>query len=160
MPNDEQALDSATDWVAEHTRHYVETDGAEGHLWRGVPTLVLTTTGRRSGKPRRNALIYGRDDANYVVVASKGGADNHPPLVLEPQRRSQRPLPGRRRQAARPRPIRLSRGKSPPLAPHGRHLARLQRLQSQNQPRHPRRHPRARLICHARAPSEASVPSA
>lgn len=41
MPADEEPLDSATQWVADHTRRYVETDGAEGHLWRGVPTLVL-----------------------------------------------------------------------------------------------------------------------
>ena len=78
MPPLDQPLDSASEWVAEHTRRYVETDGAEGHLWRGVPTLVLTTTGRRSGRARRNALIYGRDGGNYVVVASKGGADAHP----------------------------------------------------------------------------------
>jgi deazaflavin-dependent oxidoreductase (nitroreductase family) len=75
---DEEPLDSARDWVAEHTRRYVETDGAEGHLWRGYPTLVLTTRGRRSGRLRRNALIYGKDGNNYVVVASKGGAPTHP----------------------------------------------------------------------------------
>ncbi|HVA26155.1 MAG TPA: nitroreductase family deazaflavin-dependent oxidoreductase [Chloroflexota bacterium] len=78
MTPDEEPVDSASDWVAEHTRRYVETDGAEGHLWRGVPTLVLTTRGRRSGRARRNALIYGRDGDKYVVVASKGGADMNP----------------------------------------------------------------------------------
>lgn len=78
MSLDEEPLDSASDWVAEHTRRYVETNGEDGHFWRGIPTLVLTTMGRRSGKPRRNALIYGRDGDNYVVVASKGGADTHP----------------------------------------------------------------------------------
>jgi deazaflavin-dependent oxidoreductase (nitroreductase family) len=78
MTPEEEPLDSATDWVAEHTRRYVETNGEEGHLWRGVPTLVLTTRGRRSGKLRRNALIYGRDGDNYVIVASKGGAATHP----------------------------------------------------------------------------------
>jgi deazaflavin-dependent oxidoreductase (nitroreductase family) len=72
-------LDSALDWVADHTRRYVESDGADGHLWNGVPTLVLTTTGRRSGQPRRNALIYGRDGDDYLVVASRGG-DDHDPL--------------------------------------------------------------------------------
>jgi deazaflavin-dependent oxidoreductase (nitroreductase family) len=71
-------LDSALPWVADHTRRYVETDGADGHVWNGVPTLVLTTTGRRSGQPRRNALIYGRDGDDYVVVASRGGDDHHP----------------------------------------------------------------------------------
>ena len=56
----------------------METNGQDGHLWRGVPTLILTTKGRRSGRARRNALIYGRDGDKYVVVASKGGADVHP----------------------------------------------------------------------------------
>lgn len=75
---EEQVLDSASEWVAEHTRRYVETNGEDGHIWRGVKTLVLTTTGRRSGKLRRNALIYGRDGDNYLIVASRGGAPKHP----------------------------------------------------------------------------------
>ena len=41
-----EPLDSATDWVAEHTRKYVETGGEDGFTWRGYPTLVLTATGR------------------------------------------------------------------------------------------------------------------
>jgi len=73
-----EVKDSATPWVAKHTREYVESDGKKGHKWQGVRTLVLTTTGRRSGDKRRNALIYGTDDDDYVVVASKGGHKNHP----------------------------------------------------------------------------------
>ena len=63
-----------TGWQAEHARRYIETDGADGHLWRGVPTLLLTTTGRRTGEPYTTPLIYGRDGDRYIVVASKGGA--------------------------------------------------------------------------------------
>ncbi len=70
--------DNPQGWVAQHVRQYVATDGAQGHLWNGVPTLLLTTTGRHSGKPRRTALIYGQDGEHYLVVASKGGADQHP----------------------------------------------------------------------------------
>jgi deazaflavin-dependent oxidoreductase (nitroreductase family) len=70
--------DSALGWVAEHTKRYVETGGADGHMWQGVPTLILTTTGRRSGEPRRNALIYGQDNGDYIVVASYGGRPNNP----------------------------------------------------------------------------------
>ena len=66
------------DWIADHLRRYRETDGADGHIWRGVPTLLLTTTGRKSGKPQQLPLIYGRDGARYVIVASKGGAPDHP----------------------------------------------------------------------------------
>jgi deazaflavin-dependent oxidoreductase (nitroreductase family) len=78
----EQPQDSAIDWVAEHTRRYVATGGEDGHTWRGVPTLVLTTRGRKSGQLRRNALIYGRDGDNYVVVASKGGWPHDPAWYL------------------------------------------------------------------------------
>ncbi len=78
METQDEPLDSPVGWVAEHTRQYVETNGEEGHLWRGVPTLLLTTLGRRSGKPRRTALIYGQDGDRYLVVASKGGAEDHP----------------------------------------------------------------------------------
>ena len=47
-----------------------------------IPTLLLTTTGRRSGKPIVMPLIYGEADGNYVVVASKGGAPQHPGWYL------------------------------------------------------------------------------
>ena len=51
----------------------------KGHEWRpGVPTLLLTTTGRRTGTRHRTALIYGRSGSDYVVVGSKGGATRHP----------------------------------------------------------------------------------
>src|SRR5580704_10751554 len=62
----------------EHVRRYVETDGREGHDWNGVPVLILTTTGRRSGQRRSTPLIYGEHDGSYLVVASKGGADEPP----------------------------------------------------------------------------------
>jgi deazaflavin-dependent oxidoreductase (nitroreductase family) len=74
----EEVLDSPTGWVARHVRRYVETDGRSGHRWNGRQTLLLTTRGRRSGKLRRTALIYGRDGDRYLVVASKGGAPGHP----------------------------------------------------------------------------------
>ena len=64
--------------MSDHTRRYIASDGADGHLWRGMPTLVITTRGRRSGEQRRTALIYGRDGDQYLVVASKAGADQHP----------------------------------------------------------------------------------
>jgi deazaflavin-dependent oxidoreductase (nitroreductase family) len=78
-----EVTDSPVDWVADHTRRYLETGGEEGHEWRpGVPTLLLTTTGRKSGVKRRTALIYGRDNADYVIVASKGGTPEHPAWYL------------------------------------------------------------------------------
>lgn len=78
MAESEEIIDSPTGWVHDHIRSYVESDGAKGHQWRGVSTLLLTTRGRKSGKLRRTALIYGQADGNYLIVASNGGADQHP----------------------------------------------------------------------------------
>jgi deazaflavin-dependent oxidoreductase (nitroreductase family) len=78
MTLEEKIYDSPTGFVKDHIREYVESDGKQGYLWRGVPTLLLTTRGRKSGKLRRTALIFGRDGKNYLVVASKGGAPKHP----------------------------------------------------------------------------------
>ena len=82
MAAEEEVLDSPTRWVARHVRRYVETDGRSGQRWNGRNTLLLTTRGRRSGRLRRTALIYGRDGDRYVVVASNGGARNHPHWYL------------------------------------------------------------------------------
>jgi deazaflavin-dependent oxidoreductase (nitroreductase family) len=72
----------------EHVRRYVETDGEEGHEWQpGVYTLILTTTGRRTGQERPAPLIYGRHGEDYVVVASKGGAPEPPAWYLNLQQR-------------------------------------------------------------------------
>ena len=68
----------ARPWVREHLERYLQTDGEDGHIWRGVPTLLLTTTGRKSGEPHTTPLIYGEDAGRYVVVASRGGAPSHP----------------------------------------------------------------------------------
>jgi deazaflavin-dependent oxidoreductase (nitroreductase family) len=63
---------------AEHVRRYRETGGEVGHLWNGVPTLLLTTVGRTTGELRTSALIFGTDGGRLVVVASQGGAPTHP----------------------------------------------------------------------------------
>ncbi|NMH98865.1 nitroreductase family deazaflavin-dependent oxidoreductase [Pseudonocardia acidicola] len=80
-----EPVDSPVGWVNEHIKQYDESGGTEGHEWNGVPTLLLTVTGRRTGTPRRTALIYGEDDGNYVIVASKGGAPDHPVWYLNLQ---------------------------------------------------------------------------
>ena len=78
MESKEEVFDSPTGWVGDHIRMYVESNGDQGHHWRGMSTLLLTTRGRKSGKLRRTALIYGQADGNYLLVASNGGADDHP----------------------------------------------------------------------------------
>jgi deazaflavin-dependent oxidoreductase (nitroreductase family) len=61
-----------------HQTIYEWTDGLVGHRLLGVPTLLLRTTGARSGVTRTNGLVYARDGDRYLVVASKGGADQAP----------------------------------------------------------------------------------
>ncbi len=74
------------DWITDHVRRYRETGGADGHLWDTTPVggdgprpcLLLTTVGRRSGRPHTHPLLYAVDGPRYVIVASKGGSDTQP----------------------------------------------------------------------------------
>jgi deazaflavin-dependent oxidoreductase (nitroreductase family) len=66
----------------EHVDRYRATDGDEGHDWQGTTTLLLTTKGRRSGEQRTTPLIYQQHGDAYLVVASKGGADEPPAWYL------------------------------------------------------------------------------
>jgi deazaflavin-dependent oxidoreductase (nitroreductase family) len=77
-----EVVDSPTGWVADHIKRCVDSDGAQEHEWKGVPTLLLTTQGRKTALWRRSALIYGRDGDRFVVVASQGGAPRHPAWFL------------------------------------------------------------------------------
>ena len=61
-----------------HEKLYIASDGRVGHKMIGVPSLLLRTTGRRSGATRTNGLVYARDGDDYLVVASNGGADRAP----------------------------------------------------------------------------------
>ena len=82
--------DHLPELIRDHIRRYVETDGAEGHMWDSsvfggpgvVPTLLLTTTGRKSGKSLTLPLIYGTTETGYAIVASKGGDPSHPAWYL------------------------------------------------------------------------------
>lgn len=65
-------------WIADHLQRYLETDGTNGHMWDStpvggpglLPTLLLTTRGRHSGKPITMPLIYGEANGNYIVVGT------------------------------------------------------------------------------------------
>ena len=78
MTSHEPISESTTGWVADHIQTYVESDGAKGHIWRGMTTLLLITRGRKSGLLRRSALIYGEDEGRYLIVGSNGAAKHHP----------------------------------------------------------------------------------
>ena len=63
----------------EHVEVYRRTDGAEGFDWlKGSKIILLTTIGHRSGEERTVPLIFGKDGDDYLIVASKGGADDPP----------------------------------------------------------------------------------
>jgi deazaflavin-dependent oxidoreductase (nitroreductase family) len=76
------------DWMLEHTKRYLASGGTDGHLYKmtqpgrpemTVPSLLLTTTGRKSGEKFIFPLFYGEaGNGSYIVVASKGGAPQHP----------------------------------------------------------------------------------
>ncbi len=76
-------------WIEEHVRLYLE-DPDQAHYWDStpfggpgiLPTLLLITTGRKSGQTRMLPLIYGKAGDAYVIVASKGGAPSHPAWYL------------------------------------------------------------------------------
>ena len=79
-------------WIAEHIELY-RTDPEKAHMWDSgpvggpglLPTLLLTTKGRKSGKPRALPLIYGTTGDSYIVIASKGGMPTHPVWFLNLQ---------------------------------------------------------------------------
>jgi len=66
----------------DHVRAYRDTDGETGYMWNGAPSLLLTTTGRKTGQPRTSPLIFARDGDDYLIVASMGGAPMHPQWYL------------------------------------------------------------------------------
>jgi len=79
-------------WIAEHIELY-RTDPEKAHMWDSsalggpgvLPTLLLTTKGRKSGEPRALPLIYGTDGETHIVIASKGGMPSHPSWYLNLQ---------------------------------------------------------------------------
>ena len=64
--------------TAVHRAVYRATGGKLGGRMGKAPILLLTTTGRRTGKARTTPLMYGRDGQDWIVVASNGGRSSHP----------------------------------------------------------------------------------
>jgi deazaflavin-dependent oxidoreductase (nitroreductase family) len=71
---------------AAHVARYRETGGEHGHNWKGTTTLLLTTTGRRSGEQHTTPLIYQPYGDDYLIVASKGVAPEPPAWYLNLQK--------------------------------------------------------------------------
>ncbi|WP_372758310.1 nitroreductase/quinone reductase family protein, partial [Litorivivens sp.] len=80
------------DWIKQHIQLYLENP-EKAHLWDSslgggsglLHTLLLITRGRKSGELRPLPLIYGEDNGNYIVIASKGGSPDHPAWYLNLQ---------------------------------------------------------------------------
>ncbi len=73
---------SPHDWVADHVDRYERTGGRDGGEFNGVPCVILTTTGRKSGKIRKTPLVRVPHGDGYLAVASMGGQPKHPVWYL------------------------------------------------------------------------------
>ncbi|HIM62807.1 MAG: nitroreductase family deazaflavin-dependent oxidoreductase [Chloroflexi bacterium] len=73
-------IPSTSDWVAKQVELYEGSGGTEGKtlLDTGLPVIIVTNTGRRTGAVRKTPLMRAVDGKNYILVASRGGAPNHP----------------------------------------------------------------------------------
>lgn len=78
MPLTGEYAPSTSDWAREQAERFEASAGREANTLRGVPIIVLTSVGASSGKLRKTALMRVEHEGSYVVVASKGGAPEHP----------------------------------------------------------------------------------
>ncbi len=140
------------DWMVEHTNRYLSSGGTDGHMYKmtqpgrpeiTVPSLLLTTTGRKSGERFIFPLFYGKAGDSYLVVASKGGAPEHPGwyrnLLTDPERRGA----GRDRQDKGPGPHRHRRRAHKAVGEGARVLGALRRLPDEDRARDPGRRARS-----------------
>ncbi|PYE15821.1 deazaflavin-dependent oxidoreductase (nitroreductase family) [Williamsia limnetica] len=78
MPLEGEYEPSTSDWAREQAEKYEKSGGTEGTELNGMPVVVLTTVGNKSGKLRKSPLMRVEHDGNYAVVASLGGAPKNP----------------------------------------------------------------------------------
>ncbi|MGD9704190.1 MAG: nitroreductase family deazaflavin-dependent oxidoreductase [Acidimicrobiia bacterium] len=71
---------SPADWVREQVEAYESSGGQRGNTLRdtGLPVIIVTTRGNKSGKVRKTPLMRVEHDGEYALVASMGGAPKHP----------------------------------------------------------------------------------
>ena len=78
MPLTGEYAPSTSEWARKQAEAFEASDGAEANTLRGKPIILLTSVGAKSGKLRKTALMRVEHDGEYLVVASKGGAPEHP----------------------------------------------------------------------------------
>ncbi len=78
-----QYIPSPRDWVREQVELYERTNGAEGNTLRdtGLPVIIVTNIGNKTGAIRKTPLMRVKDGANYILVGSMGGAPKDPVWV-------------------------------------------------------------------------------
>ncbi|OZE76247.1 MULTISPECIES: nitroreductase family deazaflavin-dependent oxidoreductase [Nocardiaceae] len=78
MPLTGEYEPSSSDWAREQAERYENSGGTEGTTMNGMPVVLLTTKGNKSGKLRKSPLMRVEHDGEYAIVASLGGAPKHP----------------------------------------------------------------------------------
>lgn len=78
MPLHGEYLPSTSEWARKQAETFEATQGAEANTMQGKPVIVLTTVGAKTGGLRKTALMRVEHDDEYAVVASRGGAPEHP----------------------------------------------------------------------------------
>ncbi|MFC1401092.1 MULTISPECIES: nitroreductase family deazaflavin-dependent oxidoreductase [Streptacidiphilus] len=78
MPLEGEYEPSPSKWVRDQVELYESSGGTEGTTLRGMPVVILTSKGAKSGKIRKSGLMRVEHDGSYAVVASQGGAPTHP----------------------------------------------------------------------------------
>jgi deazaflavin-dependent oxidoreductase (nitroreductase family) len=73
-----QYIPSPTSWVAEQVELYESSGGTQGTTLRGLPVVIVTNQGSKTGAIRKTPLMRAIDGENYILVASRGGAPEHP----------------------------------------------------------------------------------
>ncbi|NUU22638.1 MAG: nitroreductase family deazaflavin-dependent oxidoreductase [Streptomycetaceae bacterium] len=78
MPLEGEYEPSPEDWVRKQVEQYESSGGTKGTTLRGMPVVVLTSRGAKSGRLRKNPVMRVEHDGAYAAVASLGGAPKHP----------------------------------------------------------------------------------
>ncbi len=80
MPIEGEYEPSTWDWVREQVEVYESSNGAQANTLRdtGIPIIVMTTVGHKTGKVRKVPLMRVEHEGEYAIIASKGGAPEHP----------------------------------------------------------------------------------
>jgi deazaflavin-dependent oxidoreductase (nitroreductase family) len=78
MPLEGEYAPSTAGWARKQADQFEATAGAQANTLRGMPIIVLTSVGAKTGKLRKTALMRVEHDGEYAVVASQGGAPKHP----------------------------------------------------------------------------------